>query len=765
MDPEQRFKLDRPCPVCGGHEGLPHREGRRCFGFLGESEEYAHCTREEYSGDLQRNANSGTYSHRLQGFCRCGKEHAAASSRLVSTANYAQSTRSLDSYRDPNLGKPDQLWSYCHADRKIAGHIARWDKSGDDKIIRPLAFVDGQWRQKGIPSPRPVYNLQALLESPNSLVLVVEGEKTCDAASTLVPTHVPITSMGGAKAAHLTDWSPCKGRQVVVWPDNDPDGRLYAREVSALVLKAGASSARIVQLPEGMPAHWDLANPLPCGVDVQNLLADAKPVVAEVGELDASGQGDGQRHSLSSGDRLLKWAIATSDLFCDGEETYADVWIDGRRESLPISSKSCRRWLRLLYWEREGKGATREALTHAAENLDAIAARAEQRGVYQRIASHLGKIYVDLCDNSRHVVAIDSQGWRVLNEPPPVRFRRPKSARPIPEPVRVDASKGLSSLHRFLNVNEDDFRLCVAWLLASLRDKGPYPLLVLTGEQGSAKSTAAKILRSVVDPAYPPSTGMPKNERDAVIATRNRHVLAYDNLSRLPPWLSDTLCRISTGEGFTTRALYTDTEEVVIEASRPIILTGIENPSVRGDLADRSLTIRLDPISETNRRTESELMEDFERVRPSIFGALLDGLSEGLRKQGLVSLDRVPRMADFFEWAVSCENAYWPKGTFKAAYDDSIASAIEDVVEDSPIGPALRQLLEETQGSNGTATELLACLNARRQEEKAPKAWPITGAVMGKQLTRLAPSLRKLGYTFEMRRTKQGNVWQLEPPQ
>ena len=324
--------------------------------------------------------------------------------------------------------------------------------------------------------------------------------------------------------------------------------------------------------------------------------------------------------------------------------------------------------------------------------------------------------------------------------------------------------RGLSALRSFLNMGEADFVLCVAWLLASLRDTGPYPLLVLTGEQGSAKSTAAKLLRSLVDPASPPITGMPRSERDAVIAARNRHVLAYDNLSGLPTWLSDTLCRLSTGEGYATRALYTNDEEVVIETSRPVILTGIENPSVRGDLADRSLIVRLSPISDADRRTESELMAAFEEVRPRIFGALLHGLSEGLRRYGGVHLERLPRMADFCKWAVACEGAYWPPGAFMAAYDDAQASATEDVIEETAVGPALRQLLEETGSFDGSATELLDLLNALRQDEKRPRGWPSTGAVMGRQLTRLAPALRRVGYVVETRRTKQGNFWELEAP-
>ena len=593
---------------------------------------------------------------------------------------------------------------------------------------------------------------------------MVEGEKTSDAAGKLLSSYVPTTSMNGAKAAQLSDWTPLKGREVVVWPDNDPDGQRYARKVAALVLTAGASSARIVRLPEGLPPHWDLADPVPDGVDVEKLVADAEPAALDEEELDAEGEKGGRKQSLSSGDRLFRWASDQTDLYCDGDDAYADVWMDGHRETLPIRSMGFERWLRRLFWERTGRGASREALTHAQENLDAQAARAGQRRVYQRTATLEDRLYIDLCDDSRRAVEIDSEGWRVLSDPPEVRFRRSKTTGPLPEPVKGDPEKGLSTLRGFLNMGEDDFVLCVAWLLASLRDTGPYPLLVLTGEQGSAKSTAAKLLRSLVDPARPPTTGMPRNERDAAIAARNRHVLAYDNLSGLPTWFSDTLCRLSTGEGFATRALYTNDEEVVIEASRPVILTGIENPSVRGDLAERSITIRLAPLADVDRRTESELMATFEAAVPIIFGALLDGLSEGLRRYDEVRLKRMPRMADFCKWAVACESAYWAPGTFMATYGDAQASATEDVLEASPVGLKLREWLEEYATFDGTATELLERLNNHMQDEQSPRGWPATGSVMGKHLTRLAPSLRKLGFTAELRRTKGGNLWRLESP-
>ena len=169
---------------------------------------------------------------------------------------------------------------------------------------------------------------------------------------------------------------------------------------------------------------------------MEKLVADAEPAALDEEELDAGGEKGGRKQSLSSGDRLFRWASDQTDLYCDGDDAYADVWMDGHRETLPIRSMGFERWLRSLFWERTGRGASREALTHAQENLDAQAARAGQRRVYQRTATLGDRLYIDLCDNSRRVVEIDSEGWRVLSDPPEVRFRRTKTATALPEQSR-----------------------------------------------------------------------------------------------------------------------------------------------------------------------------------------------------------------------------------------------------------------------------------------------------------------------------------------
>ena len=127
---------------------------------------------------------------------------------------------------------------------------------------------------------------------------------------------------------------------------------------------------------------------------------------------------------------------------------------------------------------------------------------------------------------------------------------------PLPMPMRGGSVEALAP---FLNLNgPGDFVLIVAWLLAALRPAGPYPLLAMSGEQGSSKTVLSKILRALVDPNAAPVRSAPREERDLFIAASNGHLLAFDNLSDIPPWVSDALCRLASGGSFALRQLYTD---------------------------------------------------------------------------------------------------------------------------------------------------------------------------------------------------------------
>ena len=332
--------------------------------------------------------------------------------------------------------------------------------------------------------------------------------------------------------------------------------------------------------------------------------------------------------------------------------------------------------------------------------------------------------------------------------------------RALPEPER---NGQIEALRAFLNLaGDDDFNLAVAWLLAALRPTGPYPVLVLTGEQGSAKSTCARMLRALVDPHEAALRAPPRNEHELFIAARNAHVLAFDNLSTVLAWLSDALCRLSTGAGFAARKLYTDDEESVISAERPVLLNSIDAVVTRGDLADRAIVLTLEAIPDTHRKRESVLWADFERARPHILAALLDAMVVGLNRLEEVRLDELPRMADFAEWAVACEPGMFDEGAFLRAYARNRKGAVTTVMDASPVASAICDLMRKRRGQvwEGTATELYRELTGPvdKRVMKTP-GWPVNAQTLSRCLNTVTSALRQIGVTVERQKGGQRLIW------
>jgi hypothetical protein len=479
----------------------------------------------------------------------------------------------------------------------------------------------------------------------------------------------------------------------------------------------------------------------------ETLRAQLKGAGCRVTELDkllANESDDGEGNAPKQADVLIALA-ANADLFHTADGTgYADLEINGHRETWPIRNKGFRRWLLRCFFEETGKAPNSEAL-HAAVNVLEAKAHFDgpERTVFIRVGSHGGKLYLDLGDETWRAVEIDEAGWRLIDNPP-VRFRRAAGVKSLPTPV---PGGSIDELRSFLNVQSDShFVLAVSWMLAVLRPRGPYPVLVLSGEQGSAKSTLSAILRALLDPNAAPLRALPREDRDLFIAATNGHVLTFDNVSGLKAWISDTLCRLATGGGFAVRQLYTDQDEVLFEAARPVILNGIEDIVERADLADRAVFLTLEPIPEKRRRPEAELWAAFEAERPRILGVLLDAVAEGLRQLPHICLPGLPRMADFAQWATACETAVWSPGTFWSAYCSNRDAAVESVIEADPVAMAVRTLMSGQTEWKGTASSLLVALVEVVDERiSKSKDWPGSPRALSGRLRRAAPFLRKIG--------------------
>lgn len=188
------------------------------------------------------------------------------------------------------LGTPQSSWTYRDAHGEIMFHILRWPEKGGGKTIMPLTLwrrANGkqEWKLKAPPAPRPLYGLQHLAARPHAPVLIVEGEKSADAAAKHFPDRVVVTSPGGAQAAKHADWSPLRARTVAIWPDNDDAGATYARDAAQLALAAGAAEVRRIHVPEIFPPGWDLGDAIPPHIHfdaVRRLIAEAEPVTLKV---------------------------------------------------------------------------------------------------------------------------------------------------------------------------------------------------------------------------------------------------------------------------------------------------------------------------------------------------------------------------------------------------------------------------------------------------------------------------------------------------
>jgi hypothetical protein len=240
---------------------------------------------------------------------------------------------------------------------------------------------------------------------------------------------------------------------------------------------------------------------------------------------------------------------------------------------------------------------------------------------------------------------------------------------------------------------------------------------------------------------------MPRDEGDLAIAARGSHVIALDNASGVQPWLSDALCRVSTGGGLSKRALYSDDDEVILDAKRPIILNGIDDVASRADLADRCLVLALPTIPKRKRLRECDLFAKFEEAAPRIFGALLDGLVSAVAREGEIKLDELPRMADFAMWATAAERGLgWPDGAFLKAYEANRLEAAQLTIDADPVAGAVVELLRRRpEGWRGTATDLLAELSSFVPDDlKRTQSWPKQPNRLSGMLRRAAPSLRAM---------------------
>jgi energy-coupling factor transporter ATP-binding protein EcfA2 len=302
-------------------------------------------------------------------------------------------------------------------------------------------------------------------------------------------------------------------------------------------------------------------------------------------------------------------------------------------------------------------------------------------------------------------------------------------------------------LREFVDCDDDQLMLLTAWLLGCMRPEGPYPVLTISGEQGSGKSTTLRLLRRIIDPHALDMRTPPEDGRDLQAMVRNSFCLAFDNVSYISNKMSDALCVISTGTGAQGgRALYTNAEESAVRVCRPVAMNGIPDVIERGDLEDRSIHVHLPRIDPTRRRDDYEFWKAFNGRHSQLLGALMNAALAATREYRNVVLTEKPRMSAFAVWVVAAEKALgWPLGKFMAVYKSNKMFSEMQMLEFHGMASALMRMMENRQEFSGTYSDLIAALEMHRgPRETLPK----TSHGFAAELRRIRPALERSGLRF-----------------
>lgn len=414
------------------------------------------------------------------------------------------------------------------------------------------------------------------------------------------------------------------------------------------------------------------------------------------------------------------------------------------------------------YFRAKGKAASNNAMSEAKSILMGLAEDENRISIPLRVANMLERdsVWVNLGEGG--VIEITPKGWRRV-EKGPGAFLASKATLPLPMPAKAE-SGSLAGLRKLLNVKRDAWDFIVAWWITTFVTDISHVIPIITGEQGTAKTFATKFLMNTVDPSAGNLSNPPKDLKEFYVAANVSWTFALENMSYISPWLNDALCRIVTGAAHRDRELYTDDTAHIIDLRRCVLINGIDISGAAGDLAERSVNIRLERIRTDARRTESDLEAAFEKAHPRALSELFNILSEVLevRKSGQHELKTLPRMADFAQWVHYVDIVRGTKAL--EFYLREKNANMGEVSEDHIVPIALRNFLVSQKGRlwRGTASDLLA--NLVCPVDRGGRDWPTNPTRLGGGLTRLAPGLRSAGWIIDRKRSNGQVIWTLKLP-
>ncbi len=472
----------------------------------------------------------------------------------------------------------------------------------------------------------------------------------------------------------------------------------------------------------------------------------------------------GEKEEKKSGSAAILLGLveeAALELFHDPfKRCFIVVQDDDNKTVYPLSSTQAKLWLNRLFYQHEERPMTQLAFKQAHGMLEARALfDCPEKKIFLRVAPYEDKVVVNLADGEGRVVVIDKEGYTVTSDSP-VMFVNAPAMGALPVPVH-GVGDVLQDFQCLLGLEDRHFPRILNFLINCLKPEGPYLCLLTEGEQGSGKSILSEFCKTLIDPSQAPKIRMPDNERDLMIQAKDAFILLFDNISGMKGNLSDALCCLATGGGFSTRKLYTDDEQQIFSEYRPFICNGISGIATRPDLLERSVSVKLRPMPQDQRKSEREIRSRFREMQPHLLDKLFRITACALKNFESVETPNNVRMADAAQWLVAAESETGlPSGTLLSALEESQNEIVAERMAADPLAVALQKLVE-TAPFDGLMGDLF--MQLENITKTRDRSFPPTAAHLSRALDRLRPALVKTGISVEfgpkIRSGKTIRVW------
>ncbi len=614
-----------------------------------------------------------------------------------------------------------------------------------------------------------IYRLPLVIKAiaSNDLVIIVEGEK--DVENLIKLGFTATTSPMGAGKWRSSYSNAFSGAIVAILPDNDVPGKSHALTV-AKSLVGNAKSIKVLNFPN-LPVHGDVSDWIESGgtktelIELINDLPEyASNITCESTEVDDYdiGKKDLPTKVSSQASQMFS-QISMHRFFIDelGESYMQMELYNGQISSYKVGSKGFERFLILRYMQQYHDCPNPEALKKVNMMADALAHESgEKHQLKYRVAMHKDCLYYDLCRDDWQIVKVTSDGWALSNKSPTLfrRYSNHKLEQVIPS-TSGDAKK----VYNYILIKENQRLLFLVWLISCFIEGIEHPISNFHGSQGSSKSTLSRMVKAIVDPSVLEVVSFPKAIPEMVQQLSHHWLLCYDNIGNLTNWQSDALCRAVTGDGFSKRKLYTDDEDIIYSFHRCLCLNGINVPSVKADLLDRSILFELDRIPKERMKEKSVLWSEFKADLPMILGGIFDVLSKAMGIYPTIQLKGLYRMSDFTHWGCAIAEAIQPGGhtEFLKQYGENIETQNYEAISGNPVALAIQYLINKNLKFDGLVKNLhkeLGRIASRNALDTRSKEWPKNEKALGRRLVAVKANLEQVGIQIEKRKTSAG-IW------